>query len=92
MAPADLDSNWPAAMAAAKSLLEREFNCDAERVVDFLRWVWRRERGREKQRIAAKNGGFRIGWRWQFRGRELVTEYRVDLARAAQAQAARAKR
>jgi hypothetical protein len=88
-APADLDTCWPAASSAARSLLEREFENDAERVVDFMRWVWRRERGREKHRVANKNGGFRISWRWQFRGRELLTEYRVDLARAQKANGVR---
>lgn len=80
--PVDLDKEWVPALSAAKSLMQREFANDPEQVVEFLRWVWRRERAREKRRIAEQKAGWRIGWKFQFRSRDLLTEYRVELARA----------
>ena len=89
--PAELRSQaWWGAVSAATKLLRDEFSDEAHpegsplRMLDFIRWVWRRERGRE-QRAAAREGegheARRIGWALQFVLRHLVTDYRVDMAR-----------
>jgi hypothetical protein len=69
-----------AAIAMAKTLVEREFRGDYEKACAFMRWTWQRERGREKWRREMGRSGGRIGWRLQFSS-TLVTDYRLDLAR-----------
>jgi len=64
----------------AGNAIKRFFNGDVEACVEFLRWVWTREMGREKWRRENGQSGQRIGIRLMFSG-SLVTDYRVDLAR-----------
>lgn len=64
----------------AGNMIKRYFNGDVEACVEFLRWVWTREMGREKWRRENQQSGQRIGIRLMFSG-SLVTDYRVDLAR-----------
>ena len=72
---------WAAAMAS--KLLREEFDGDAGAMGEFIRWTWKRERGREEWRRAKNNGaGGRIGWKLQFGG-ALLTDYRLELARKA---------
>ena len=73
---------WLAASSSAAKLVRDEFGGDFARAVEFLRWTWRREQGRE---IAARKRKdervSRIGWRLQLAQRYLLTDYRLDLAR-----------
>jgi hypothetical protein len=73
--------NWLAAGTAAGKLARDEFDGRLEGVVEFMRWVWRREAKREKWRRENKHEGGRIGWRAQFVQRYLVTDWRIDAAR-----------
>ncbi len=72
-----------AASSAAERLVRVEFAGTPDRALDFLRWTWRREADREKWRRQnpGGSGGGRIGWKLQFAGRALVTDYRVEMAR-----------
>lgn len=66
----------------ASRLLKTTFKGNCEMMVDFLRWTWVREEGREKWRRENNQGGQRIGWKLQF-GVFLVSDYRVDRTRKA---------
>lgn len=82
-APAELRSDaWWGAVSAATKMLREEFSGEPLRMLDFVRWTWRRERARE-QRPTRDDGAEarRIGWRLQFFLRHLVTDYRVEIAR-----------
>jgi len=65
-----------AATSAAKRLLKNEFEEDAARAVDFVRWSWQRERARENWRRENGQDGGRLSWRLQF-GDRLVVDYRI---------------
>lgn len=63
---------------AADLLLKNDFGGEMDRAVAFLSWTWARERSKEK---AGKQGTFRVGWRYQFASKALLTDYRVELVR-----------
>ena len=69
------------AAGMARRMLDRDFDGDAAAMADFMRWCWKRESDREKWRRETGNEGGRISWMLQFGGK-LLTDYRVDLARA----------
>jgi hypothetical protein len=78
---AELDGRtWAIAASMAGRQVANEFGGRPEAAVDFLQWVWKREQGREQYRRDTHREGGRIGWRIQF-GRQLLTDYRVSLAR-----------
>ncbi len=75
-------TTWKSAMFAASKLLKDEFAGDPTKMVDYIRWTWKREKSREVARRQGKNPNIgRLGWRLQFVTRHLVTDYRIDLAR-----------
>lgn len=79
--PAELVGlNWMAAASACAKMVREEFD-GVEDAVDFLRWTWKRERGREKWRRENGREGGRITWRAQFQQRFILTDYRIDRAR-----------
>lgn len=69
------------ACSAATKMLREVFEGDFASAIDFMRWVWLRERKREEWRRANDKEPFRIGWRYQFVSRSLVTDYRHALHR-----------
>ncbi len=69
------------AAGMARRMLDQEFDFDPAAMAEFMRWAWKREHSREQWRRETGNAGARIGWVIQFGGR-LLTDYRVDLARA----------
>jgi len=70
-----------AASLAAKALRDH-FDGDANLLADFMRWVWSRQSAEEKKRRAgAKDGDFRVTWRYQW-SPKLVTDYRRSLLTA----------
>lgn len=74
---------WKQVAFAAGKIMREEFRGDPVAVVDFVRWTWRREKGREDARRAGRNTNIgRVGWRLQFAMRYLVTDYRIDAARS----------
>ena len=84
-APVELAGDvWLAAASAAAKLQRDEFGDDPAAMVEFLRWVWSREKFREKK---ARHDGddrvSRIGWRLLFAQRYLLTDYRIHLSRRA---------
>lgn len=67
-----------AAASLAARVMKQLFAGDPRAVVDFIRWVWRRQSQEEKKRRAGlKDGDFRVTWRYQFSAK-LVTDYRRD--------------
>lgn len=90
--PDELKDVWRGAVASAKSMLEKNFDNDPYKLVEFIRWTWLRERKREEKRRAEKQDGSRIGWVLQFKHQAMLTDYRVEVARAEEAAKPRAKR
>ena len=81
--PAELENAraWLSACSAAKRLAVDQFKGNLEGVIGLLRWVWWRERTREKwRRDKLEGAGKRIGWRLQF-SRSMLTDYRLFLQR-----------
>jgi hypothetical protein len=83
--PAELVDAWKGAVSAARAMLEKEFEGSPVALVEFIRWTWKRERVREQRAIANGGDRSRLGWVLQFKSRALLTDYRVDLARAEEA-------
>lgn len=92
VAPDELKDVWRGAVTSAKSMLEKEFDNDPRKMIEFIRWTWARERRREEKRRADKQEGSRIGWVLQFKHRSMLTDYRVEVARAEEVAKPRAKR
>jgi hypothetical protein len=64
----------------AQTMLGKYFGGDAERMILFMRWCWRREESLAQWRRKKKIPNFRrLVWRKQF-GVELVTEYKIEIA------------
>ena len=86
VAPADLlaPADWLRAAATANRFLDDAFAGDANALVDFMRWTWRREEGREQWRRENGKSGGRIGYRLQFSG-SILSDFRVDHARQSEA-------
>lgn len=75
--PAELRAaEWTLAVMAVRRLVDREFDGSVPKLVELLRWTWRRE----IRAHARANGSERrrIGWRLQF-SPSLVTDYRVHM-------------
>lgn len=72
---------YAGATNAANRMLKKEFDDDVLKMAEFVRWVWSEERKKEKWRRSNGRETRRIGWRLQFVARNLVTDYRVHLAR-----------
>lgn len=73
---------WSGAASAADRMLKSEFRGNAPDMIEFVRWVWKRERAVEKKRRSDGGGnGRRIGWRLQFMQRHLLTDFRVEMSR-----------
>lgn len=81
VAPDDLARDWAPAVAAARRMVEGQFEGQAYRMVGFLRWTWSREKNRERRRVENGSDASRIGWRLQFQSLSLLTDYRVAVAR-----------
>lgn len=68
------------AVLLAGGFVKREFAGAIVEAVEYMRWAWTREIGREKWRRENTKTGGRIGVRLMFGG-GLLTDYRVDLVR-----------
>jgi hypothetical protein len=64
------------ARTLARNMLEKEFDNNCEEMLVFMRWVWFRERERERWRLENSKVGGRISWQYQFSAR-LLNEYKV---------------
>ncbi len=76
---AELATDWPGAVSAARSMLAKEFGDDPARMVEYLRWAFVLEAAKEKKRD--RTSTFRMGWRLVFVSRSLLTDFRVAKAR-----------
>jgi hypothetical protein len=75
--PEELAEAWLGAVSAAKRLLEESpFNGDVARLVDFVRFTWKREKMAEDKARGTGNVRRRVGWRLQFVSRALVVDYK----------------
>lgn len=82
--PAELDSanTFTNAMKCAGKMVKEQFDGDLQKAVNFMRWVWTRERDREDWRRRNNvAGGRRITWQQQFIYLGLVTDWRAAKAR-----------
>jgi len=73
--------SWRDACLAVGRLIKQEFDGEARAVVEFVRWVWRRERWRESRRHEGERK-WRVTWRQQFVRRDLLSDYRTEQSRA----------
>jgi hypothetical protein len=69
------------ACGMAGKLVRDQFGGSVRRAVEFLRWVWRREKWLEDRNKEGRTS--RLGWRLQFGCTGLVVDYRVAVARQA---------
>ena len=69
------------ALSAAKRMLKAEFGGNPQKMAEFIRWVWARERKSEKWRRSNGRETRRVGWRLQFVTRHLMTDYRTNLVK-----------
>ncbi len=65
----------------AGSFVLRVFGGDFEKALEYLRWVWTREMGREKWRRENGREAGRLSLRSIFSGSFLLDDYRVAMAR-----------
>ncbi len=78
----EFDANaWRGAISACRRLVD-ELGSVANTVA-FIRWVWKRENGREAWRRNNGREGSRITWRAQFVSRHLLTDWKLDMRRKA---------
>lgn len=76
--PTEVRSQYRQAVGASMRMLHNVFGADCSNMIEFMRWVWKREEFKEQRRDP--DSDFRIGWRLQF-GAALVNDYQVALAR-----------
>jgi hypothetical protein len=77
-------SNWNQACISVGKMIKQDFGGNSIGVVEFVRWVWRREQWRETHRSGDKPR-WRITWQQQFAKRNLLSDYRAEMARAGKA-------
>lgn len=73
---------WSMACRSAGALVKTEFGGDLSKTVEYVRWTWRRENWREGRRTDEQKR-WRVTWRQQFAQRNLLSDYRTELARRA---------
>lgn len=78
------------ASALAAKLVREKFEGSVANAVQFVRWTWIRERGREKWRCDNGRSGGRLGWRLQFSLTSgLWEDWQIDLRRRRRAGSSR---
>lgn len=73
---------WMGAASQAKRFIREHFGESIPAVVEYMRWLWTREKEREQWRRDNGKEGGRISWRMQFSANGNLTEYRVNKLRA----------
>jgi hypothetical protein len=69
------------AVSFARSMVEREHNGDMESAINFIRWAWSSEKGKEKWRRDNGISNGRLHWYKLFKQPSLHVEYRISLER-----------
>lgn len=77
--PGELAGDWMAACSAVNKLLKDEFDGSYLQLVEYLQWAFAQEKRQEVKRKEAST--WRLGWRWAFMKRELLTTFRVSRQR-----------
>lgn len=78
----DRGASWWLASRAAASQLANDHHGDAVQMVDYIRWVWDRENGRERWRRQNGREGGRLSWRLVLgQGTALLADWRLSIAR-----------
>lgn len=75
VSPDDLADGWKPAVVAVRKMIA-SFGGEPTRVLDLLRWTWRREAEREKAAAGTGKVRSRLTWRVQFACSALVVDYR----------------
>lgn len=81
--PTLVGDDWRGAVSSASRMLRVEFSDDNDKFVDYMRWLWARESGREEWRREHGKPGRVLSWRNVFSGSTMVTEYKIDTMRKA---------
>lgn len=79
VSPDEVLKQYQNALLTIGRFVKAEFDGDVARVVEFIRWTWKREKKREARRKDDPDP-FRIGWKYQF-GYSLLTDYRRHLSK-----------
>lgn len=81
VAPEELKqgSSYAGAVSAARKMVADAFDGKVADAIEFMRWVWQRERDLTKWKRAQQIPIKRIEWRKQFVFRDLVTDYRTAM-------------
>lgn len=69
------------AVSAANAMLRNKFDGKPSDMAAYMRWLWARERGREKWRREEKRDGGRLTWRALFVTTYIYGDYRVATIR-----------
>lgn len=69
------------AQSAASKMLREEFDGEMFRLLDYVRWGWKREAERERWRVENGKSGGVLTWRQMFASRTMLTHYKIDLRR-----------
>lgn len=73
--PGELAGDWAGAVSAAGKLVRDELEGSMVHAVEYLQWVF----VQQKKRLRRSNSTWRVGWRYLFLKRELMTDYRRSL-------------
>ena len=79
--------SYVAAIAMADRRCRTDFRGDPAAMIEYERWVWKRERTMEKRRRESGQDGRRISWQLLFVARNLLVDYRVKQNREGAAKA-----
>ena len=77
------------AVGAARNMLSRDFGGNAPAMVQYIKWVWSRVKGKEEWALRSGAQLGRVSWQQMFAGRSLLTDYKVELGRKRGSVAAR---
>lgn len=75
--PLELQQDYGAAVSAADKLVRDEFAGDYARAERFVAWCWKSTKASTKKRKAEGGDLFRPGWRFQFKSRKWLTDYKA---------------
>lgn len=80
--PGEIAGDWVAVCSAAKKMLIDELDGLPVRMVEYLQWAFAREKKKERRKNGSSESTWRLGWRWTFMKRDILTDYRVSQQRA----------
>ncbi len=75
--PLELKQEYGGAVSSAAKLVRDEFGGDYAEAERFVAWCWKRTRQSVKRKKADGDEPFRPGWRFQFKARSWLTDYKA---------------